>query len=128
MDSAPADRLLAEIWIPVGLPGFSGDDKQRRAQLLDVRLGADGCYGFVAVAELVDFSTAIAEYEAAYRVHGRSGHGRVARQPAATSTTTASTTSTTTTTSSPALPGGAIAELADEVPGEPDERWGNPST
>ncbi|MFN3255571.1 MAG: hypothetical protein ACE37B_07735 [Ilumatobacter sp.] len=64
--------VLARIWIPVGLPGFSGDDKQRRADLLDERCGPDGWrYRFVVRGELVDFDTAIAEYEEAYRVHLR---------------------------------------------------------
>jgi hypothetical protein len=70
MDDGDGDRLWSRIWIPVGLPGFSGDDKQRRADLLDVRLGQDGWrYRYVVRGELVDFATAITEYEEAYRVH-----------------------------------------------------------
>ncbi len=63
---------FARIWIPVGAPGFSGDDKQRRTDALDDRFGGDGWrYGFVVRGELVDFDTAIAEYEESYRVHLR---------------------------------------------------------
>ena len=31
-----------EVWIPIGLPGFPGDSKARRAVVLDQRFGADG--------------------------------------------------------------------------------------
>ncbi|MEO8273241.1 MAG: hypothetical protein ABI620_04175 [Chloroflexota bacterium] len=59
---------LAEVWIPVGLPGFSGDEKARRAALLDERFGADGWrLGHVVRGRVVSPETAIAEYEAAYR-------------------------------------------------------------
>lgn len=72
MNLADPDQLFSGIWIPIGLPGFSGDDKQRRSDLLDTRLGADGWrYGYIVRGELVDFDTAIAEYEEAYRVHLR---------------------------------------------------------
>lgn len=64
------DSQWSRIWIPVGLPGFSGDAKQHRAQVLDERVGADGWrYRYVVRGELVDFEAAIAEYEQAYRVH-----------------------------------------------------------
>lgn len=65
-----AAHLLAAIWIPVGLPGFSGDDKQRRHDLLDERFGDDGWrWGFVVRGAIVGFDDAIAEYEESYRVH-----------------------------------------------------------
>jgi hypothetical protein len=67
-----AASLLAETWIPVGLPGFAGDTKQRRRELLDGRFGADGWrYAWVVRGRLVGFAEAIAEYEAAYRVYLR---------------------------------------------------------
>ncbi len=60
----------ARIWICVGVPGFAGTDKARRAELLDARFGADGWrYRFVVRGELVDFDAAIAEYEQSYRVY-----------------------------------------------------------
>jgi hypothetical protein len=72
VNNLAADPLFPSIWIPLGLPGFSGDDKQRRSNLLDERLGPDGWrYRFVVRGELVDFSAAIAEYEESYRVHLR---------------------------------------------------------
>ena len=59
---------LAETWIPVGLPGFSGEAKQRRAELLDGRFGADGWrVAHVVRGRIVPFDVAILEYEAAYR-------------------------------------------------------------
>jgi len=65
-----ASHLLDRIWMPVGIPGFSGEDKARRTELLDERFGADGWrWGFVVRGELVGFEAAIAEYEQAYRVH-----------------------------------------------------------
>ncbi|MEM8746339.1 MAG: hypothetical protein AAGF91_06530 [Actinomycetota bacterium] len=62
--------LDARLWIPIGLPGFSGDDKQRRRDLLDDRFGDDGWrWRWVVRGHLVDLDTAIAEYEESYRVH-----------------------------------------------------------
>lgn len=64
------DEAWSRIWIPVGMPGFSGDDKARRHRLLDERFGDDGWrWGFVVRGEVVDLPTAIAEYEQSYRVH-----------------------------------------------------------
>jgi hypothetical protein len=64
------DRALSEIWICIGHPGFSGDDKQRRHDLLSKRFGPDGWrWRFVVRGRLVGFDEAIAEYEQAYRVH-----------------------------------------------------------
>jgi hypothetical protein len=60
---------LTQVWVAVGLPGFSGDEKARRAALLDERFGADGWrLGHVVRGRIVPPSEAIAEYEAAYRV------------------------------------------------------------
>ena len=59
---------LAEVWIPVGLPGFAGTEKARRAALLDHRFGADGWrLAHVVRGELVSPSRAIEEYEQSYR-------------------------------------------------------------
>jgi len=63
-----AVALLAEIWIPVGTPGYSGPAKAQRRDTLDARFGADGWrYGFVVRGAVVGFADAIVEYEAAYR-------------------------------------------------------------
>jgi hypothetical protein len=59
---------LSSVWIAVGLPGFSGDEKARRGALLDERFGADGWrLAHVVRGRIVPPSEAIAEYEAAYR-------------------------------------------------------------
>ena len=42
---------LAQVWIPVGLPGFSGEAKHKRREVLDGRFGADG-YGEAAAIAL----------------------------------------------------------------------------
>jgi hypothetical protein len=61
------DRL-GEVWFPVGLPGFSGTDKARRAAALDERFGPDGWrLGHVVRGAVVSPATAIVEYEASYR-------------------------------------------------------------
>ena len=55
--------------MPVGSPGFTGDDKARRHALLDERFGADGWrWGWYVRGELVPFERAILEYEESYRV------------------------------------------------------------
>jgi hypothetical protein len=59
---------LAEVWIPVGTPGFSGGDKARRSELLDGRFGADGWrLAHVVRGRVVPVAEAIVEYEASYR-------------------------------------------------------------
>ena len=59
---------LAQVWIPVGLPGFTGDQKARRVALLDARFGADGWrLGHVVRGRVVSPAEAILEYEASYR-------------------------------------------------------------
>ena len=65
---ADLDASLTDIWIPVGIPGFSGEAKTRRRAALDDRFGADGWrYAHVVRGELVPPSVAILEYEASYR-------------------------------------------------------------
>jgi len=67
--SLPAEVAgdLAEVWIAVGLPGFSGDAKASRGALLDERFGADGWrLSHVVRGQVVSPTEAIAEYEAAY--------------------------------------------------------------
>jgi hypothetical protein len=60
---------LAEVWVPIGLPGFQGDSKERRTAVLDERFGADGWrIGHVVRGRVVPAAVAIAEYEQAYRV------------------------------------------------------------
>lgn len=59
---------LAGVWIPVGLPGFTGDQKARRVALLDERFGADGWrLGHVVRGRVLTPAEAIREYEASYR-------------------------------------------------------------
>jgi hypothetical protein len=56
------------VWIPVGLPGYSGPAKAHRTAVFDARFGRDGWrYAHVVRGEIVGFAEAIAEYEAAYR-------------------------------------------------------------
>ena len=59
---------MSKIWIPVGLPGFSGAEKARWNALLTERFGADGWrISHVVRGEIVPRSVAILEYEEAYR-------------------------------------------------------------
>lgn len=63
-----AEALAARVWVPLGVPGYAGPDKARRAAVLTERFGADGWrYGFVVRGEVVGFAAAIAEYEESYR-------------------------------------------------------------
>ena len=64
-----AEADLEQIWIPIGLPGFQGDTKARRRELLDGRFGNDGRrIGHVVRGRIVPPAVAILEYEQAYRV------------------------------------------------------------
>lgn len=63
-----AASALAEMWIPVGSPGFAGDAKHRWRSILDERFGADGWrIAHVVRGEIVSAAVAILEYEASYR-------------------------------------------------------------
>jgi hypothetical protein len=76
---APAAANLAEVWIPVGLPGFSGDEKARRQSLLDERFGPDGWrLGHVVRGRILPPEAAIAEYEESYRAFLRASRPLVA--------------------------------------------------
>ena len=72
-DSWPADdptsaEMLSAVWIPVGVPGFSGVAKADRVATLDARVGMDGWrFAHVVRGQVVPFEVAIAEYEEAYR-------------------------------------------------------------
>lgn len=58
------------MWIPVGLPGFSGREKDRRRERLDRRFGPDGWrLRHVVRGRVVSFGAAILVYEAAYRTY-----------------------------------------------------------
>jgi hypothetical protein len=60
--------LLHDVWIVVGVPGFSGAAKAARRATLDARFGADGWkYAHVVRGSVVSPSIAIVEYEEAYR-------------------------------------------------------------
>jgi hypothetical protein len=62
------DPLTAAIWIVVGVPGYSGAAKGRRAEMLDARFGTDGWrYAHVVRGAVVPMDVAIVEYEASYR-------------------------------------------------------------
>lgn len=70
---------LADTWIPVGLPGFAGLDKARRASVLDARFGPDGWrLAHVVRGRVVPVAVAILEYEAAYRAFLRDRRSLVA--------------------------------------------------
>ena len=59
---------LAQVWIPIGLPGFQGDSKERRTVVFDQRFGPDGWrIGHVVRGRIVTPAAAILEYEEAYR-------------------------------------------------------------
>lgn len=63
-----AHPTLADVWVAIGVPGFSGAEKTRRRQLLDARYGDDGWrYGHYVRGEVVAPGIAIGEYEESYR-------------------------------------------------------------
>lgn len=63
---------LADVWIPVGLPGFAGDAKARRRATLDGRFGTDGWrLAHVVRGRTVPEDEAILQYEQAYRAYLR---------------------------------------------------------
>jgi hypothetical protein len=67
-DGQVGHDLLAQLWISVGAPGFSGINKAHRQQLLDSRFGADGWrFGHVVRGAIVTPAEAIVEYEESYR-------------------------------------------------------------
>ena len=58
---------LAEVWIPVGAPGFTGSEKARRRELLDGRFGTDGWRpAHIVRGRIVPVAEAIVEYEMSY--------------------------------------------------------------
>ena len=70
---------LAEVWIPVGVPGYAGDAKARWQAILDERFGADGWrMAHIVRGAVVSRAEAIVEYEAAYRVFLRARPALVA--------------------------------------------------
>ena len=74
-----AEALASQVWIPVGVPGYSGASKAHRAAVLDDRFGADGWrYGYIVRGRVVGFAEAIAEYEEAYRQFLRASPALVA--------------------------------------------------
>jgi len=59
---------LERVWIPIGLPGFAGEAKHRRREVLDGRFGEDGWrISHVVRGRIVPPSEAIVEYEQSYR-------------------------------------------------------------
>lgn len=78
LDDPDSNALLADVWIPVGAPGFSGASKAERSARLDERFGADGWrYAHVVRGRVVPVQVAILEYEEAYRRHLRASPGLV---------------------------------------------------
>ena len=72
-------RDSAEVWIPVGVPGYAGESKARWQAILDDRFGADGWrMAHIVRAAVVSRAEAIVEYEAAYRVFLRARPALVA--------------------------------------------------
>jgi hypothetical protein len=66
--SAETAERLSAIWIPVGLPGFSGAEKPRWNALLTDRFGSDGWrISHIVRGKIVPRAEAILEYEEAYR-------------------------------------------------------------
>jgi len=67
-DDFPATPLLKQVWVPIGVPGFAGEEKTRRQQVLGERFGVDGWrYGHYVRGEIVSPAIAILEYEESYR-------------------------------------------------------------
>lgn len=65
---AETAKRLTSIWIPVGLPGFSGAEKARWNAILTDRFGSDGWrISHLVRGKIVPRSEAILEYEEAYR-------------------------------------------------------------
>lgn len=63
-----AEALAAQVWTPIGVPGYAGIDKVHRAAVLTERFGAHGWrYAYVVRGKVVGFDDAIAEYEESYR-------------------------------------------------------------
>lgn len=59
---------LSDVWIPVGVPGYSGLSKAHRLAVLDARFGADGWrFAHYVRGRIVPMAEAIVEYEEAYR-------------------------------------------------------------
>ena len=64
---------LAQIWIPVGLPGHAGLRKHSRHELLDQRFGPDGWRTSHYVrGRIISKQEALHEYEESYRSYLRS--------------------------------------------------------
>ena len=94
-----ATALLAQVWVPIGVPGYSGAHKADRKALLDSRFGADGWrYAHIVRGQSVPMDVAIVEYEEAYRRYLRRTPALVEFlvTTAETCTTTTSPMSTTT--------------------------------
>lgn len=68
----PPTSALADVWIVVGAPGFSGLAKAERHAALDARFGSDGWrWAHVLRGQVVPFAVAVGEYEHAYRCYLR---------------------------------------------------------
>ena len=66
----PSPAMLARMWIPVGTPGFTGDQKARWQQVLDQRFGPAGWrISYFVRGRIVSKAEAIRDYEQSYRVY-----------------------------------------------------------
>lgn len=64
---------LKNVWIPIGLPGFSGESKVDRVKTFNDQFGSDGWeMRHIVRGKIVSKSVAIREYEEAYRQFLRS--------------------------------------------------------
>ncbi len=68
LEPATLAEPLAEIWLPVGSPGYAGPAKHPWRAVLDRRFTPDGWrFAHVVRGDVVPVSVAIREYEASYR-------------------------------------------------------------
>ena len=68
--SQEAQSQLVQMWVPIGRPGYAGEKKDTRRQLLNERFGEDGWRtGHYVRGRIVSEAQAIREYEESYRLY-----------------------------------------------------------
>ena len=76
-----ARRLLGDVWIPVGVPGYAGDAKARWQATLDGRFGADGWrIAHIVRGEIVPRPESIVEVEEETAEFGGLADARMSRE------------------------------------------------